>query len=390
MTSSPILIVGAGIAGLTAALALQRQGRRVIVFERAATIGDVGAGITLGATASRSLYALGLEGALKAVADAPQASAAFDYRTGEVLGGAFAKRNWTAADLVDVNMLHRADLFDVLKAAVDANDPGAVQLGAPAVGFEQDAGGATLLLADGRRVTGQVLIGCDGLRSTIRAALLGPEAPRNTGRVAYRFLVPMDKAAPYMGRGTAGVYVGSKVALARYVIRKGTLVNCVAFAHRADTTEESWNSHATREELLSLFDGWHADVVGLARHAPLEKTARWALFDREPLSRWVSGRVGLLGDSAHPVLPFLGFGAALGIEDATVLARCFAHTDDPARALRMFEATRLRRANAIVLESRRQGEIFDAGPGCRVPAEVGERESRTVYDPLTAPLADAA
>lgn len=380
----PILIAGAGIGGLTAALALQRQGFRVRVFERAPAVGDVGAGIALGATASRSLYALGLETALKAVADAPQASAAFDYRTGQVLGGAFAARKWTAADLVDVNMLHRADLFAVLRAAVEAQDPQAVHLGSPVVGFEQDDAQATVLLADGRRFSGQALIGCDGIRSTVRAQMLGADAPRRTGRVAYRFLVPIAAAAPFMTAGTAGIYVGSRVAFARYLIRKGTLVNCVAFAHVPDVEGESWSDHASREELLALFEGWHEDVIGLASHAPLDTTARWALYDRDPLDVWVDGRVGLLGDAAHAVLPFLGFGAALGIEDAIVLARCFAQDPDPVAALRMYQAARLPRANAVLLESRRQGEVFDAGPGGQ--PDTGERESRRVYDPLTAPL----
>ena len=390
MTDAPILIAGAGIGGLTAALALQRQGFRTILFERAATVGDVGAGIALGATASRSLYALGLERALKAVANQPQASAAFDYRTGEVLGGAFTRRNWTAADLVDVNMLHRADLFDVLKAAVDANDPQAVQLGSAVAGFEQDADTATVVLEDGRRIAGQALIGCDGLRSTIRAGMFDATAPRRTGRVAYRFLVPIADAAPYMGNWTAGIYVGSRVALARYLIRKGTLVNCVAFAHVPEIEGEDWSAHATREELTGLFEGWNAHVVGLASCAPLERTARWALYDRDPLDVWVDGRVGLLGDAAHPILPFLGFGAALGIEDAIVLARAFAATGHPAEALALYQNARRDRANAILIESRRQGEVFDAGPGGApdIPAE--ERESRVPYDALTVGLSQAA
>lgn len=393
--TSPILIAGAGIGGLTLALALQRQGFRTVVFEQAPAVGDVGAGIALGATASRSLYALGLEQALKAVADAPQASAAFDYRTGEVLGGAFAARQWKAADLVDVNMLHRADLFAVLKAAVDAQNPQTVQLGRPVVGYEQGDGQVTVQLADGQRMQGQALIGCDGIRSTVRKQMLGGDAPRRTGRVAYRFLVPIEAASPFMGAGTAGIYVGSKVAFARYLIRKGSVVNCVAFAHVPHVEDESWSSPATRDELLALFDGWHADVIGLASHAPLERTARWALYDRDPLDVWADGRVGLLGDAAHPVLPFLGFGAALGIEDAIVLARCFAAQrdagqDDPASALRMYEQARRPRANAVLLESRRQGEIFDSGPSGAGETEAGERESRRAYDPLTAPLVPAA
>lgn len=386
MTSAPILIAGAGIGGLTAALALQRQGFAVQVFERAAAIGDVGAGIALGGTASRCLYALGLEAALTAVSDRPQASAAFDYRTGAVLGGAFAKRHWKAEDLADVNMLHRADLFAVLKAAVDANDPDAIRLDSTVMGCEQGPHDVRLLLAGGARVTGQALLGCDGIRSTVRAQVFGPDAPRKTGRVAYRFLVPMEDAAPFMGDWSAGIYVGSRVALARYVIRKGSVVNCVAFAHVPEIEGEDWNAQATRAELTALFAGWDPDVVGLAARAPLERTARWALYDRDPLDIWVDGRIGLLGDAAHAVLPFLGFGAALGIEDAIVLARAFAQVPHPAEALRIYQNARRDRANAILLESRRQGEMFDAGPGQARDIPTAERESRVPYDALTAAL----
>jgi salicylate hydroxylase len=382
----PILIAGGGIAGLTVALALQRQGLQVVVFEQAGAVGDVGAGISIGAMTSRALYALGLEDALKAASDSPQASAAFDYRTGEVLGGTFARRNWTAADMVDVNMLHRADLFTVLKDAVDANDPQAIQLGCHVTGYEQDASQVTALLADGSRVQGQALIGSDGLRSTIRGQMFGPQAPRKTGRVAYRFMVPMEQAAPFMSAGAAGIYVGSRVAFGRYVIRHGSLMNCVGFAYLPEIEGESWTQRATREELLALFEGWHQDVVGLAAAAPLEKTARWALFDRAPLECWVDGRTALLGDAAHPILPFLGMGAALGIEDAIVLARAFGITQQAPEAFRIYEQARRDRANAILLESRRQGEIFDAGPDAPRDIPAAERESLVVYDPRTVAL----
>jgi salicylate hydroxylase len=385
----PILIAGAGIGGLTTALALQRQGFRPIIFEKARAIGDVGAGISLGRTASRSLYSLGLETALKAASDTPQASAARDYRTGEELGGAFASRKWTAADLVDTNMLHRADLFHVIASAVISNDPGALRIGHEVTGFAQDDDGVEAALSTGDRVRGAALIGCDGLRSTVRERLGAPGQPRKTGRVTYRFLIPMETAQPFLSAGPACIYVGSRVSLLRYVIRSGTLVNCVAFAHSDDVEQEGWSHHATREELVALFEGWHPDVVGLASNAPLDRTARWALYDRDPLERWVDGRVGLLGDAAHPMLPFLGFGAALAIEDAIVLARTFAMTDDPMHGLRIYQEARRNRANRILLESRLQGEIFDAGPGATV-AHPPSRESRMAYDPVTVPLGDPA
>jgi salicylate hydroxylase len=382
----PIIVAGGGIAGLTLALALLRQGKQVVVLEQTREIGDVGAGISLGARTSRALYSLGLEATLKAVSDSPQGSAAFDYRTGDVLGGAYARRNWSAADMVDVNMLHRADLFDVLKAGIDSIDPHAVRLGERVERYEQNEDCVSVFLADGMAIEGSTLIGADGLRSTVRAQMTGSTLPRRTGRVAYRFLVPMTEAAPFMGAGPAGIYVGARVALGRYVIRQGSLVNCVAFAHSDDVSEETWSQRASRDELMALFEGWHADVRGLAAAAPLDRTARWALYDRDPLDTWVDGRVTLIGDAAHPLVPFLGLGAAMGVEDAIVMARAFERSSDPAQALDVYQRARTGRANAILLESRRQAEIFDAGPGATNDIPDGERESRVDYDPMTVPL----
>jgi len=388
--TAPIIIAGGGIAGLTVALALLRQGKRVVVLEQTREIGDVGAGISLGARTSRALYSLGVEAELKAVSDSPQGSTALDYRTGEVLGGAFARRNWSAADMVDVNMLHRADLFDVLKGAIDAIDPRALRLGERVARYEQDESGVITFLTSGTAISGSVLIGADGLRSTVRAQMTGSTAPRSTGRVAYRFLVPMALAAPFMGAGPAGIYVGSRVALGRYVIRKGSLVNCVAFAHNDRVSEESWSRRASRDELLALFDGWHVDVRGLAAAAPLDRTARWALYDRNPLEAWVDGRVALIGDAAHPLIPFLGLGAAMGVEDAIVLSRAFECWSDPTAALDVYQRARTTRANAILLESRRQAEIFDVGPDAIDSIPDAERESRKDYDPVSVTLPEPA
>jgi salicylate hydroxylase len=384
--SSPILIGGGGIAGLVAALTLLRQGKPVVVLEQAKAVGDVGAGISMGRRTSRALYALGLEEAIREVADTPQGSAAFDYRSGEILGGAYARRNWSAADMVDVNMLHRADLFAVLKQAIEAFDPAALRLDSKVVRYEQDQNGVTVYLADGSTMHGTALIGADGLRSCVREQMCGASSPRKTGRVAYRFLVPMEQAAPFLSAGTAGIYVGSRVSFSRYVIRKSTLVNCLALVLQPEIEGESWSQHATRAELLALFDGWHDDVIGLAANAPLDRTARWALYDRDPLHVWTDGRVALLGDAAHPILPFLGMGAALGIEDAVILGRAMAQEPNPADAFQIYERARRDRANAILLESRQQGAIFDQGPGATNDIPATERESKVDYDPVSVAL----
>jgi salicylate hydroxylase len=382
----PILIIGGGIGGLTAAVALERQGFAVQVFERAAEIGDVGAGISLGVSASKGLYALGLREIIRAAADLPQVGGALHYQTGEPLGGGFAEKVFHADDLPFVNQIHRADLFTILKDALEGLNPTALHLGHAFVGFEQDETGVTAIFADGKRVRGAALIGCDGIRSLVRQQMFGLEDPRFTGRVVYRFLVPMEDAAPYMHAGGSISYIAPRQSLLRYSIRRGAQVNCVAFIHSDNWKGEGWSERVPSDELVALFDGWHPDVQGLARAAPLEGTAKWGMYDREPLDIWTQGRVALLGDSAHPMLPFLGLGAAMAIEDAVVLARACQETPaDIPLALSTYEASRTGRAGAILLESRHQGEIFSDGPGTARRPKIAPRE-RMNYDPATVPL----
>jgi salicylate hydroxylase len=384
--AEPVLIIGGGIGGLTAALALLRQGVPVQVFEQARTIGDVGAGISLGATASKGLYSLGLKDALQAVSDRPQASAARHYQTGEILGGGFKDRQWSAKDLLYTNMVHRADLFTVLLNAVEAIDPHCVTLDRTLVRYRQEADGVTAVFADGSEARGQALIGCDGVRSQVRDGLFGASSPLFTGRIVYRFLVPMDLAAPFMSGGTSSTYVAPGQNFLRYVIRKGAMVNCVTFVTADNWTGEGWSARVGNDELMALFPGWHPDVVGLAANAPLEGTAKWALYDRDPLEVWVQDRVALLGDAAHPMLPFLGLGAAMAIEDAVVLGRAYGQTGDIRSALQLYQSARVGRAGLMLLESRRQGQLFGDGPDSAKPKTVTTHKERMDYDPSTVAL----
>lgn len=382
-----IIIVGGGIGGLTAALALLRQGCDVEVHEAARVAGEVGAGISIGPTASRGLYSLGLQTALEMAGDRPQgASAALHYQTGEVLGGAFKDRQWKPEDFGPTHMIHRADLFTILSNAVLDLAPGAIHLNRRFEAFEQEPGKVSVRFTDGHVAEGSALIGCDGVRSAVRAQMFGAQSPRFTGQVAYRFLVPMARAQPYMNASPSGPYVGPGRSMTRYPIRHGTLVNCAAFVTTDAWTGEGWSERCSIEELQALFDGWHADVQGLARNAPAEGTAKWALYDRDPLDRWVQGGVALLGDAAHPMLPFLGLGAAMAIEDAVVLGRAFGQGDGVAEALAVYENARVERAALMLLESRRQGQAFSEGPGGTLQRTQTTHQQRMQYDPATVAL----
>jgi salicylate hydroxylase len=240
----------------------------------------------------------------------------------------------------------------------------------------------TANFANGFSIEGSALIGCDGIRSLVRAQMFGESDPRFTGRVVYRFLVPMEDARPYMSAGDSISYVAPRQSVLRYPIRHGTLVNAVTFVHSDEWKGEGWSERVPTAELQALFPGWHPDVLGLASHAPLAGTAKWGLYDRDPLPIWTQGRVSLLGDAAHPMLPFLGLGAAMAIEDAVILGRALARHADIEAALRVYDAARAGRAGMMLLESRRQGEIFSAGPDTTLRTQMTHDE-RMDYDPST-------
>ncbi|MCC5869253.1 MAG: FAD-dependent monooxygenase [Gammaproteobacteria bacterium] len=381
----PILIAGGGIGGLTLALALLRVGRQPLVLERARLAGEVGAGLSLGTSPTRGLYWLGLRDQIQATAEASSPSAAHHYATGERLGGVFQLRRYAAKDLTDTFMIHRADFHKLLLNEVEALAPDTVRFGCELVDFEDSGDGIVAKLANGEIIVGSGLVGCDGLRSRTRSLLIGDGQPRFTGRVAYRFLVPIEKVVEHMSAGPNAMYVGPAFSLLRYTIRRGTLVNCVAFAENSEWKHEGWNHKVSRAELMSLFSGWHEDVAALASNAPLDDTAKWALFDRDPIYTWSRGRVTLLGDAAHPLLPFLGMGAGLAIEDAVVLGRLFANPDPVATIFARYQELRRERAARIQIDSTIQGEILSLGEDApRRPSQT--YAERMQYDPASVAL----
>ncbi len=355
------LIVGGGIGGLTAALALQQAGVEVAVYERAPAITAIGAGITLTQSASRGLYSLGLKEAVVSGSDNPRVAG--PRRTGERPLGEGGGADWRdparAAEMDPpfFQQIHRADLYEILRQAVLAADPDAVRLGHDFDSFEQDDAGVTARFANGETARGDLLIGADGVRSVVRARMFGPEDPRFTGQVCYRCLIPIERVQQYLSAGKTFGFSGPGRRVLRYVIRHDTVVNVVAFVRTDSWTGEGFSEQTTPEELLSYFPGWDEDVLGLFRNAPPEGTAKWALYDRDPIDSWTQGRVALLGDAAHPMLPFLGLGAAMAIEDAVVLGRTVREEADAAAALKLYEGTRLGRANWVLLQSRLQGEL---------------------------------
>jgi salicylate hydroxylase len=342
-----IAVIGAGIGGLAAALALLRRDLDVDVYEQAPQLGEVGAGIQISSNGSRVLYALGLEQALDAVAVLPSRRQIRHWSTGETwdwleLGAATAKRYGTPH-----LMLHRADLHGVLANAVHRLKPDAVHLAKRCVGIAQSKEHVEVVFADGARVSADYLVGADGIHSKVREHLFGRDKPEFTGVVAWRAVVPMASLPPHISSTVGTNWLGPKGHVLHYPIRRGELMNFISLVERDDWRIESWTVAGTRDELACDYPGWHPDV-----HAIIENITipfKWALMVRAPMQRWSQGRITLLGDACHPILPFLGQGGVMAIEDGYVIAACLEkYFDDPATAFARYEDIRKERTAAVV------------------------------------------
>ncbi len=348
------ILIGGGIGGLAAALALARRGVSVTVLERSPVLGEAGAGLQLGPNATRVLFGLGLREPLLAKAFIPEAAeirAASDQRLLlRTALGALAEDRWGAPYL----QLHRADLQVLLHEAVLAAGC-EVRLGATVVAVEQDDIRVRVILSDAAVIEADFAVGADGVRSGVRQSLFGDGAPRFTGQVAWRGMVATDRLPPGAVPPVAGIWAGPGRHFVHYYVRGGQAVNFVGVVER-DWREESWTEPGDPRDLQADFAGWPAVVTAIC--AAATTPFRWALFDRPPLPAWTRGRVTLLGDAAHPMLPFLAQGAAMAIEDAAVLAHRVAGTPDLPDALRAYAQDRRPRTSRVQAASRFNARLF--------------------------------
>lgn len=346
-----IAIAGGGLGGLAAALFLRRAGIEAEVYEQATELQEAGAGIVVAPNMVRPLRELGLAGRLPEFA--VRLEAAWEFRRwqdGRVLSvqpmGETCERLYGAHCYV----AHRADLLQLLRSGLPE---GAVHLDHRLASFSQDASGVTLRFASraggGSTVRADALIGADGIHSLVREAIAPGIESRFSGLCAFRCLVPADKAPDMAHRPVQTLWLGPGRHFVHYPISGGRLVNLVAIVPAGDWRSESWTAPGEIEDMEREFEGWDERVLQLLRSASV--TRRWAMYDRSPLERWTEGRVTLLGDAAHAMLPFFAQGAAQAIEDAAVLASCLRSGDVPEALLR-YEALRRPRASKVQLMSR--------------------------------------
>jgi salicylate hydroxylase len=337
-----IAVIGGGIGGLATAATLLRAGFDVHVYEQASALGEVGAGINIGPNASRLLHRLGLAERLAQTGIKP---VTFDQRRWD--DGRFLVRAPLGV-LVEQKFgapyytFHRADLHAAIADAVPAER---VHLGHRFTRLMDHGDKVEAHFDNGSSISAHVLIGADGIHSAVRHALLGPEQPRFTGCVAYRGLVPADRLKHLDLERTTQIWMGPRAHFVHYFVAAGRLVNFVAVTEEDSWLRESWVDRGEVADALAAFAGWHPQVRGIIGAA--DETYKWALFDRAPLPRWSAGRVTLLGDACHPMLPFMGQGAAQAIEDASTLTACLHKLHDIPAALKLYETLRLPRASRL-------------------------------------------
>jgi salicylate hydroxylase len=350
MTAAPlkIAVIGGGIGGLSAAVALRRAGFAVDVYEQAPELTEIGGGINMGPNAARILYRLGLGEGLDREGVRPVGSHQRRWQDGRTLQRAalnpLCEQLYGAPHLT----IHRADLLAVIAAGFP---PERVHLGHRLVGLADRGDGAEAWFENGARIEADVLVGADGVHSAVRAALFGEEEPRFAGCVAYRGLVPVGHIADLDLELGSQSWVGPGAHLVHYFVSRGRLLNFVGWTEHDAWNREDWTDRATIERALAAFAGWHPQVRRII--AAAETCFIWALFDRDPLQHWSVGHATLLGDACHPMYPFMGQGAAQAIEDGAALAACLAAgADDPAAALRHYERLRLPRVTRLQQMSR--------------------------------------
>jgi salicylate hydroxylase len=388
-----IVIAGAGLGGLTAAACLLQRGFRVRVYEQASALGEVGAGIQASANAVKVLYDLGLREALDRIVVRPKAFEFRRFDSAELMHRIPLGQQHEGAFGAPYFHIHRADLHELLVEKVRSLDAEAIVLDARADHFEESADAVTLVLADGRRISGDVLVGADGIRSAIRPQILGETPVSYTGDVAWRAVVPVERLPADIMDRVSTVWCGPKKHAVMYYLRAGALMNFVGLVEHAQPESESWTQKRPWEELKADFAGWHPTIQTVIDAIDRDACFRYALNNRPPVGGWSTGRATLLGDAAHPTLPYIASGAAMAIEDAAVLARCLAERASAAAALQAYEQARVERTSRVVIESNESRGLY------RIEDEQAMREafrqkdltkSRAgwlySYDPLTVPL----
>jgi salicylate hydroxylase len=377
-----IAIVGGGIGGLATALALTQAGFAVTVHERSAQLVDLGAGITLAPNATRVLYHLGLGAALEATSVTPPQTEYRHYRTGAVIMRMMT-RDYRELFGSPYMRLHRWDLQHAMITRLAEIAPGALRLGSQVDRLESRGENVALTFADAHVETADVVVAADGIRSAIRETLFSTAPPEFTGFVAWRGLVDTADLPRHLHE--SAVAFGQGRHINRYLVRRGELLNFVAVAQRDKWEAEGWTIPAPLDEFLTEFASFDEGTRTVISRPVRGQVFKWGLFGRPWLEQWSCGRVVLLGDAAHPMLPFLGQGAANALEDAMILTRCLTSESTPERAFALYQKTRGHRVRGATEQAARRGDRYLGEPNAD-SLKGDEPALQYAYDAVSGPL----
>lgn len=341
------MIIGAGLGGLSAALCLLKRGFDVEVCEQADSLGEVGAGVQIGPNASKVLEDLGLTEDLAKVAFKPVQKVVRIWNTAETFPAIDLSAEAVERYGAPYYTLHRADLYSTLLAGVRQEKPNAIRLGHRCRETWEQGQEVVARFENGETASAAALVGADGVHSKVRQNLFGADKATYTGMMSWRGVIPMERLPEHLAQPVATNWVGPHGHVVHYPLRRGELMNVNAVVERSDWEGESWTMRGTTEECLADFAGWHPEVHALL--GSIDRPFKWALLRREELRSWTKGRITLLGDACHSMVPFLAQGASMAIEDGLVLARAIEkHWPDVRTALAAYEHARRERAYGVV------------------------------------------
>jgi salicylate hydroxylase len=350
----PVLIAGGGIGGLTVALGLAQKGIRSILLEKAAVLGEIGAGIQLGPNAFHAFDYLGVGEAARGMAVYIDQLRLMDARTAEEITHVDLREAFRARFGNPYAVVHRGDLHGVFLKACQAHSLIELRVSSEVVGYDQDGASVTAHLASGERVSGSLLIGADGLWSNVRKQMIGDGPPRVSGHTTYRSVIPTDEMPEDLRWNAATLWAGPKCHIVHYPLSGWKVFNLVVTCHN-DAPEPVAGKPVLDEEVMSGFMHVHERARDIIRHG--RNWRLWVLCDRDPMEHWVDGRVALLGDAAHPMLQYFAQGACQAMEDAVCLSHMLdAHSGDHAKALENYRTQRFARTARVQMLSRAIGE----------------------------------
>jgi len=393
MAKKKILIAGAGIGGLAAASCLMKAGHAVEIYEQAPQLAEIGAGIQISANAMHVMRHLGLSDAIAEVGVRPAAYIFRLHDTGEEIQRFSLSGEHERLHGEPYTQMHRADLHEILAACARRFNSGVVRLNHRVTGFREDAQGVELVFADGSGARGDLLIGADGLKSVVRAQFLGNAPATYTGDAAWRILVPTERLPRNLLEPAMNVFMGPGGHVVCYFLRAGALLNAVALIETPSVSEESWTLKFPWESLKADLAGWHPIIQTVIDAVDRDQCYRWSLHNRPPIMNWSTARVTLLGDSAHPTLPYLAQGAVMAIEDGAVLTRALDIAPTVPDALQLYQRNRVERAARIVTQSSENRTLFHLRSEAAIRAAFSRRNEGAErnawlysYNPLTVPL----